>query len=178
MKKYSLLYIKKHKECNASITLGYSKMPYPTKITNEKKSDHNFLYPSDRQHINVPVKIVSLIVNAFSTEISLIFYCLFQIVINLFLNHVTFSGRSSKSVLYLTVKTVHSIHVGQKFEDYKAFESAIERYQSAKSVQFYKRDSRTVQKAKPSYKKKKEKKRNGRAVDRTSDLLFSSPVHY
>ena len=54
-----------------------------------------------------------------------------------------------------TVKTVHSIHVGQKFEDYQAFESAIERYQSAESVQFFKRDSKTVQKAKPSVQKKK-----------------------
>ena len=36
------------------------------------------------------------------------------------------------------------------FEDYQAFESAIELYQSAESVQFYKRDSKTVQKAKPS----------------------------
>ena len=51
----------------------------PIKITNEKKSDHNFCYPSDRQHKNVPVKIVNPLVNAFSTEISLIFYCLFQI---------------------------------------------------------------------------------------------------
>ena len=54
-------------------------MLYPPKITNEKKSDHSFLYPSDRQHKNVPVKIVNPLVNAFSTEISLIFYCLFQI---------------------------------------------------------------------------------------------------
>ena len=66
----------------------------------------------------------------------------------------------------------HSIHVGQKFEDYQAFESAIERYQRAESVQFYERDSRTVQKAKP-----RTHTRKGRAVDRTSDLLFSSPVH-
>ena len=51
----------------------------------------------------------------------------------------------------------HSIHVGQKFEDYQAFESAIEPYQSAESVQFYKRDSRTVQKAKPRVQKKKKK---------------------
>ena len=72
------------------------------------------------------------------------------------------------------VKTVHSIHVWQKFEEYQAFESAIERYQSAESVQFYKRDSRVVQKSQAVCKKKK----NGRAVDRTSDLLFSSPVHY
>ena len=77
--KYSLIYIKKHKECNASVTLRYTTMPYPPKITNEKKSDHNFLYPSDRQHKNVPVKIVNPILNVFSTEIALIFYCLFQI---------------------------------------------------------------------------------------------------
>ena len=46
-KKYSLLYIKKHKECNASITLRYTKMPSPPKITNETKSDDNFLYPRE-----------------------------------------------------------------------------------------------------------------------------------
>ena len=48
----------------------------------------------------------------------------------------------------------HSIHVGQKFEDYQAFESAIECYQSAESVQFYKRDSRTVRKAQLRVQKK------------------------
>ena len=47
----------------------------------------------------------------------------------------------------------HSIHVGQKFEVYQAFESAIERYQSSESVQFYKRDSRTVQTAQPRVQK-------------------------
>ena len=51
----------------------------PTKITNEKESDHNFLYPSGRQYKNVPVKIVNPLVNAFPTEICLIFYFLFQI---------------------------------------------------------------------------------------------------
>ena len=40
----------------------------------------------------------------------------------------------------------HSIRVGQKFEDYQAFESAIERHHSAEIVQFYKRYSRRVQK--------------------------------
>ena len=79
VKKYYLLYIKKHKECNASIILRYTKLPYTPKITNKKKSDHSFLYPSHRQHKNVPAKIVNPLVNAFSTEISLIFYCLFQI---------------------------------------------------------------------------------------------------
>ena len=49
-----------------SDSCGYTKMPYPPKITNEKKSDHNFLYPSDRQHKHVPVKIVDPLVNAFS----------------------------------------------------------------------------------------------------------------
>ena len=75
-------------------------------------------------------------------------------IINLLLDHGTFSGRTSQPIMYHTVKTVHSIHVGQKFEDYLAFESAIERYQSAESVQFYKRDSRTVQKAKLCVQKK------------------------
>ena len=76
-------------------------------------------------------------------------------IINLLLNHGTFSGRTSKPILYHTVKTVHSIHIWQKFEDYLASESAIERYQSAESVMFYKRDSRTVQKAKLCIQKKK-----------------------
>ena len=49
----------------------------------------------------------------------------------------------------------HNIQVGQKFEDYQAYESAIEHIQGAESVQFYKRDSRTVQKAKPCVRKKK-----------------------
>ena len=74
-------------------------------------------------------------------------------IINLLLDHRTVSGRTSKPISYHTVKTVHSIHVGQKFEDNQAFESAIECYQSAESVQFYKRDSRAVQKAKPCIKK-------------------------
>ena len=52
----------------------YTKMPYPPKITNETKSDHNFLCPSDRQHKSVPVTIIDPLVNTFSTEISVIFY--------------------------------------------------------------------------------------------------------
>ena len=81
-------------------------------------------------------------------------------ITDLLLNHATFSERTSRPILYHTVKIDHSIHVGEKFEDYQAFESTIERYQSAKRVQFYKRDSRTVQKAKSGVQKK-----NGRAVD-------------
>ena len=38
----------------------------------------------------------------------------------------------------------YSIHIGQKFEDLQAFESVIERHQNAESVQFCKRDSRSV----------------------------------
>ena len=72
----------------------------------------------------------------------------------LLLYHRTFSNRTSKPFLYHTVKLAHSINVRQKFEDYQAFEVAIEHYQSAESVQFYERDSRTVQKAKPRVKKK------------------------
>ena len=34
----------------------------------------------------------------------------------------------------------HRLHIGQKFEDFSAFESAIERYQNAEYVQFWKRD--------------------------------------
>ena len=75
-------------------------------------------------------------------------------IINSLHNHGTFSESTSKPILYHTVKMAHSIPVGQKFEDYQAFERAIERYQSAESVQFYKRDSRTVQKAQPRVQKK------------------------
>ena len=38
------------------------------------------------------------------------------------------------------------LHIEQKIENFRAFGSAIERYQNAKSVQFYKRD-RSVEKA-------------------------------
>ena len=75
-------------------------------------------------------------------------------IIYLLLNHGTFSERTSKPILYHMVKMAHSIHVRQKFEDYQSFESAIERYQSAESVQFYRRDSKTVQKAQPRVQKK------------------------
>ena len=53
------------------------------------------------------------------------------------------------------VKMAHNIHIGQKFEDFRAFESALERYQNVESVQFYKRDSRTVEKAQPRITNKK-----------------------
>ena len=41
------------------------------------------------------------------------------------------------------------LHIGQNFDNFQAFESAIECYQNAESVriQFYKRDSRSVEKA-------------------------------
>ena len=70
------------KECNASIILRYTKMPYPPKITNEKKSDHNFLYPSDRQDKNVPVKIINPLVNFFNGDIPhiLLFVSAFQAI--------------------------------------------------------------------------------------------------
>ena len=67
-------------------------------------------------------------------------------IIDSLLNHGTFSESTSKPILYHTVKMARSIHVGQKSEDHQAFESAIERYQSAEIVQLYRRDPRTVQK--------------------------------
>ena len=39
-------------------------------------------------------------------------------IINLLLNHGIFYESTSKPILYHTVKMAHSIHVGQKFEDY------------------------------------------------------------
>ena len=44
--------------------------------------------------------------------------------------------------------------LGQKFEDLAAFESAIMRYQNAENVQFYRCDSRSVDKAQPRLEKK------------------------
>ena len=80
MKKYYLIYIKKHKECNTSIILHYTKMPYPPKITNAKKNGHNFLYPRERRQKNVPVTIIDPLVNTSSTEITIIFYSFFNIL--------------------------------------------------------------------------------------------------
>ena len=43
----------------------------------------------------------------------------------------------------------HNLHIGQKVEDFAAFESAITRCQSDENVQFYRRDSRSVDKTLP-----------------------------
>ena len=51
-------------------------------------------------------------------------------------------------------KMAHNLHIGQKFEDFAAFESAIMRYQNAENVQFYRLDSRSLDKAKPRLEKK------------------------
>ena len=49
----------------------------------------------------------------------------------------------------------HNLHiVGQKIEDFAAFESAIMRYQNAENVQFHRRDSRSVDKAQRRLEKK------------------------
>ena len=55
-------------------------MPYPPKITNDTKSGHNFLYPSERRQKNVPVTIIDPLVNTFLTEITVIFYSFFNIL--------------------------------------------------------------------------------------------------
>ena len=72
------IYIKR-KECNVSINLRYTKMPYPPKITNKTKSDHNFLYPREKRQKNVPVTIIDPLVNTSLMEITVIFY-LFNIL--------------------------------------------------------------------------------------------------
>ena len=48
----------------------------------------------------------------------------------------------------------HNLHIGQKFEDLAAFESAIMRYQNAENVQFYWRDSKSVDEAQSRLEKK------------------------
>ena len=49
-------------------------------------------------------------------------------------------------ILIHTDRMARILHIGQKFENFQAFESAIERYQNAENVKFYKRDSRSVEK--------------------------------
>ena len=63
----------------------------------------------------------------------------------------------------------HNLHIGQKFEDFAAFESAIMCYQNAENVQFYRRDSRSLDKAQPRL----EKKLNGRPV-KSKNLVLGS----
>ena len=59
-----------------------------------------------------------------------------------------------KISLSLLIKMAHNLHIGQKFEDFAAFESAIMRYQNAENVQFYRRVSRSDDKAQPRLEKK------------------------
>ena len=58
----------------------------------------------------------------------------------------------------------------------QTFESAIEHYQSAESVQFYKRDSWMVQKAKPRVQKKKKKKWPSRGLNQQPPVLKSGTL--
>ena len=60
--------------------LRYTKVPYPPKITNITKSDHNFLNPRERRQKNVPVTIVDHLVKTSSTEITVIFYNFFNMI--------------------------------------------------------------------------------------------------
>ena len=96
-------------------------------------------------------------------------------IINLLLNHGTCSKRTFNPFVYRTVKMAHSIHVGQKFEDYQAFESAILALSKCRKCAVLQEGFKDGTKSQAARLKKK---KNGRAVDRTSDLLFSRPVHY
>ena len=49
-------------------------------------------------------------------------------------------------ILIHTVIMARILHIGQKVENFQAFESAIERFQNAESIHVYKRD-RSVEKA-------------------------------
>ena len=46
------------------------------------------------------------------------------------------------------VTMAHKVHIGQQFDDFSAFESAISQYQNNENVQFFKRDSRSLEAAK------------------------------
>ena len=66
-------------------TQGMQRLDYPplhqdaTQNHQRNKERSQFLLPKRQTTQNVPVKIVNPLVDAFSTEISLMFYCLFQI---------------------------------------------------------------------------------------------------
>lgn len=47
------------------------------------------------------------------------------------------------------------LNIGQKFEDFSSFEIAIQQYQKAENVQFFRRNSRTIAKAQPRMPEKK-----------------------
>ena len=51
--------------------------------------------------------------------------------------------------LSLLIMIAISLHIGEKDKDFAGFASAITRYQNAEYVQFYRRDSRSVDKAQP-----------------------------
>ena len=59
-----------------------------------------------------------------------------------------------KISLSLLINMAYNLHIGQNFEDFAAFESAIMRYKNAEYVQFYRCDSRSVDKAQPRLEKK------------------------
>ena len=48
--------------------------------------------------------------------------------------------------MHANLRMARILYIGQKVENFQAFGSAIERYQNAESVQFYKRE-RSVEKA-------------------------------
>ena len=47
------------------------------------------------------------------------------------------------------------MNIGQKFEDFSSFEIAIQQYQNAENVQFFRLSSRTIAKAQPRMSEKK-----------------------
>ena len=42
----------------------------------------------------------------------------------------------------------HKVYIGQQFDDFSAFENAISQYHNNENVQFFKRDSRSLEAAK------------------------------
>ena len=48
-----------------------------------------------------------------------------------------------------------NLNIGQKFEDFSSFEIAIQQYQNAENVQFFRRNSQTIAKAQPRMPEKK-----------------------
>ena len=93
-------------------------MSCPPKIIDEKKSDHNFLYPSDRQHKTVPVKIVNPLVNAFSTEISLIFYATSKNLSIKKQRAITQKLNKQELQFICTVPPLHKIYPPTKFHNH------------------------------------------------------------
>ena len=57
------------------------------------------------------------------------------------------------------VRTAQMLHIGKEFEDFSSLKIAIRQYQKVENIQFFKRNSRTIEKAQPRMPGKKRNER-------------------